>query len=373
MKKLLAAAVFTLFPAAMFAQARSPDEAKLVTSDIANFWRAIDMVQDRDSAKLVHALRDEYLAKASPGLADFAVIRIADTRAVMNAITSMGWDRQRAATARNAAPGTPDRAVFDSVVIPIILQSAAEELTQHYLGRRAYYEGIRPNTLSLENNTKVGDAVRASFRRMKELYPEATFADVYFVIGRMNSGGTISNGRLLIGAEIYGRDASTPLSELNAWEMGVTGEAKDLPSIVAHEYAHTLQARRDGPPTLLSAALGEGIADFIAELISGSHIVNPAYAYGDANEAALWAEFQTRMDSSSTDGWFSSGAAQRDRPADLGYWMGYRIAKAYYERATDKKEAVRAMLNVRDARAFFEASGYLPAERLRPGPQTPPG
>jgi uncharacterized protein YjaZ len=42
----------------------------------------------------------------------------------------------------------------------------------------------------------------------------------------------------------------------------------------------------------------------------------------------------------------------------LGYWIGYRIAKAYYARAQDKQAAIHDMLNIDDARAFLDASGF---------------
>lgn len=70
---------------------------------------------------------------------------------------------------------------------------------------------------------------------------------------------------------------------------------------------HTLRGERTGPRTLLSAALDEGSADFIAELISGKHIINPAYAYGDAHAQALWMEFAAVMDSARTEGWMYEG------------------------------------------------------------------
>ena len=47
-----------------------------------------------------------------------------------------------------------------------------------------------------------------------------------------------------------------------------------------------------------------------------------------------------------------------DRPADLGYYIGYKIAASYYERAPAKSQAVRDILTVRDYPAFLEASGY---------------
>jgi hypothetical protein len=52
--------------------------------------------------------------------------------------------------------------------------------------------------------------------------------------------------------------------------------------------------------------------------------------------------------------------ATADRPGDLGYFIGYRIAQAYYNKQTDKAAAVRAIIEVFDADAFLAASGYDP-------------
>lgn len=57
-------------------------------------------------------------------------------------------------------------------------------------------------------------------------------------------------------------------------------------------------------------------------------------------------------------GWLYDGSQSPEgRPADLGYWMGYRIARGYYRRAADKAQAIRDMLRIRDFDAFLEASG----------------
>ena len=53
----------------------------------------------------------------------------------------------------------------------------------------------------------------------------------------------------------------------------------------------------------------------------------------------------------------SNAANAKDRPADLGYYMGYFITQAYYKKAKNKKQAVYHILNIQDARAFYEASG----------------
>ena len=340
------------------AQVTHPDSARIYSGDIANFWRAIDKAAGKDSTALVAALREEYLGSPSPGLSSWIFARLINRDAVMKVIAPNGWDAARTMRAFSAPAKSAERAAFDTVVLPVARENAAANLARTYLARRLYYDAIRKNTLAVDTARGVKDSVRAAFRRLEAIYPEANYADVYFLIGRMNSGGTTSGGRLLIGTEIFGRDASTPITELNAWERAVTGQIRDLPHIVAHEFAHTLQGSRTGPRTLLAAALGEGSADFIAELISGSHIINPAYAYGDAREQELWTEFKAAMDSSDTSNWLYQGDRATGRPADLGYWMGYKIAKAYYIKATDKRAAVKEILRFPDPKAFLEASGY---------------
>ena len=55
-------------------------------------------------------------------------------------------------------------------------------------------------------------------------------------------------------------------------------------------------------------------------------------------------------------GWLYS--SQAGRPNDLGYWMGYKIVKAYYDKAADKKKAIDEILHIRDFNQFLAASGY---------------
>jgi hypothetical protein len=341
------------------AQSNNPDSARLITRDIPNFWRAVDRSAGTDTAALIAAIRADYLANASPGLSDWITSRLIDQGAVGVVLQGKGWDRARATNARSAPVGSPERAGFDTVVMPAVLDNAAKNLAWIYLHRRVYYDAIRPNTLAVDTARAIKDSIRASFRRLSSLYQDAKFTDVYFLIGRMSSGGTTGPSGLLIGTEINGRDATTPVTELSAWERAVTGRVTDLPHIVAHEMIHTLQGPRTGPRTLLVAALNEGSADFLAELISGQHIINPAYAYGDVHEHELWSEFSSAMDSTNTSAWMYQGdRAPPGRPADLGYWMGYKISKAYYDQTADKRAAVKEILLFTDPKAFLAASGY---------------
>jgi uncharacterized protein YjaZ len=117
--------------------------------------------------------------------------------------------------------------------------------------------------------------------------------------------------------------------------------------------------------SLISRAVNEGSADFIGEMISGININAHVHAWvfaEEGRERALWEEFRTRMRGNDDTGWFTTDDESK-RPKDLAYFMGYRIAQSYYERATDKRAAIRDILRVKDAEDFVERSGY--AERFR--------
>ena len=53
-----------------------------------------------------------------------------------------------------------------------------------------------------------------------------------------------------------------------------------------------------------------------------------------------------------------------DKLDDIGYWVGYRIAKAYYQRALHKRQALREILQLADPKAFLAKSGWYPGIRL---------
>jgi uncharacterized protein YjaZ len=48
----------------------------------------------------------------------------------------------------------------------------------------------------------------------------------------------------------------------------------------------------------------------------------------------------------------------KNRPQDLGYWMGYQIVKAFYGNMEDKEKAVFEILNIKNFPEFLFKSGY---------------
>ncbi len=193
--------------------------------------------------------------------------------------------------------------------------------------------------------------------KLKEIYPEAVFPDIYFVIGRMSAAGTVSDKGLLIGVDMFGKNGNAPTDELGAWHKAVVSSADRLPYIVAHELIHYEQKNVDDA-TLLARALGEGVPDFVAELIAGDTINPHLHKYANPLEKELWLEFKKEMNGTNDGNWLYQGDKAVNRPADLGYWMGYKIAENYYKNAKDKKQAVKDMLEIKDFAKFLADSRY---------------
>lgn len=64
------------------------------------------------------------------------------------------------------------------------------------------------------------------------------------------------------------------------------------------------------------------------------------------------------MNRKDASNWLYQGDKAKDKPADLGYYVGYKIVESYYTRAKDKKQAIKDILDIKDFNAFLKASGY---------------
>jgi uncharacterized protein YjaZ len=201
--------------------------------------------------------------------------------------------------------------------------------------------------------------VAASLRRLGTLYPEAQFPSVTVAISRGKPIGVADAKGVMIGLEAL---CAVAYMESNLEDRVV--------HVIAHEYVHVQQAiaspalyERD-KPTVLEESLIEGAAELTAELISG----RVSYAHLDKlardRATAIETEFVADEDKTDLSHWLYNGTLTE--PGDLGYWVGYRIAKSYYEHARDKRQALRDILQMADAKALLARSGWRPGIRLRP-------
>ena len=186
--------------------------------------------------------------------------------------------------------------------------------------------------------------------RFKKLYPPFREPKVYFTIGCLNSGGTTTKTKILIGSEIAASNNKVDSTELDKWLVDVFKMQSNIVSMVAHEVGHTQQingdSENDGQSNLLGYCIAEGSCDFISELILEKPVASPYMEYGKANEKELWKIFKVEMLGQETKNWLYNGNEAPNGNADLGYFIGYKICKSYYENSKNKKTALREIIEL---------------------------
>jgi hypothetical protein len=290
----------------------NPEEARIITTDIDHFWRAFAEATPMND---VRVYQEEYLGRGTAGLREFTRLKIGNARNLAARV----WTHAR------------------------------------------YYASVRSSTLAIHAEDR---QIRENYRRLQALYPEALFPDLYFLIGPMTSGGISTNRGIIVGAELFTETASSPVDELNAWEMSAVRPMDKIPLVVAHELIHFQQRFQKDPETLLERSIAEGSADFLSEIIAGAQINELQHSFGEQHEHVLWNEFRQVMNGKDYSRWLYNGAAfafgnnSDIRPADMGYYIGYKICQAYYEQAADKKRAIKDIIQIEDFSQFLKESHY---------------
>lgn len=277
----------------------------IVTSDVDRFYALYD---DPAIAAQPDVLAARYLADASPGLVEFMAMRRI----------------------------TPER-----------VAKALREKPDLYRNARGC-----ANTLG-----NVRGRLTAAADRLAELYPPAIFPPITIAMSR--------------GTPVAAADAKGLYVSLEALCAAKFFEADDedrFVHVIAHEYVHAQQPLaqvESDNDTVLHASLVEGAAEFVAEQIGGSVAYTHLHRWTAGREAAVERDFLADKDSKAKDSrWVYNQLGTPDWPGDLGYWVGYRIVKSYYNRAPDKAAALKAIIEMRDPAAFLAASGWTPGMKL---------
>lgn len=285
----------------------SPNDVRFVTDDVGRFYEALDEAER--TRRFPAAFRSVYLARGSAGLREFAHRR-------------------------------PD---------------GFSKLGALVRARRAFYASAREALLSLARDDAWKARTLAAFRDLHVRLPRARFPDVYLVVGGLFTGGTAGLSGLFLSAEFFAASADT--RGLGVWERASITPPDALPFLAAHELTHVLQRRAYSSvssPSLLDLAIYEGTADFVASLVTGEPPRGAHHAFGRAHEADVWRAFRRDMLKSDTRRWLYQGPRAQGAPADLGYFVGERVARAYFDRTGD----LAGLLDVRDPLALLRASGY---------------
>ncbi|MEN0047201.1 MAG: DUF2268 domain-containing putative Zn-dependent protease [Bacteroidota bacterium] len=304
---------FLFFSTSIFAQTNTLSSTK----DIDHFWEAYDhLAECYTKEDSINSFQSRYLNKASEGFKEFLKVR----------------------------------------------KFTAKEYYYHVKRSPKFWESIRANSLKIKTMLPELEEVYTAY---EEAFPGHEKPKICFAMGCLRTAGTVSEGYLLIGSEMIVTDKNTDKSELGIWEKTVLPIEFTLKEIVAHEYVHALQAFK--LPVywsllnhrVLFMSLMEGSCDFLAQKIVGATINKHIHNYADANEALVWGNFKQEMWTNKSRNWvYNGGNAPEGVPADLGYYVGYKICESYYEKAEDKQQALNDILKLKNVKKFYEESGY---------------
>lgn len=294
---------------------------EISTLDLKHFWEAYDQLASaktmQDSVDVIQSL---YLDRATDGLKEFQKVRY----------------------------------------------FSAEFFVERIGKYKKYYQSVRNNTMLILAMDDLGLVITD----FKKRYPAARNAKICFAIGPMSTGGTIYNNYVLIGLEMIAGSKDCNLSEItneNLKSDFMSRNAADITAhikeTVVHEYVHTQQKKVANEACncpLLENIIKEGVASYISEklLLQKKENRSRADLYVKEHEKQLWQELKSELCISNFSKWLFNAASSKDRPGDLGYRIGYYIAEAYYENATDKDLAFKEMIEMDHPLLFLEKSKY---------------
>ncbi|MET0888648.1 MAG: DUF2268 domain-containing putative Zn-dependent protease [Stenotrophomonas maltophilia] len=274
-------------------------EPRVVTSDVDRFYAIYEASDGKPTAD---QLQRDYLAMGSEGLKHFARIRNITGKRIAKAIA----DRPEIyVDARNCATVLPAARI------------------------------------------RVGRALSL----FSEMYADARFPAVTVSVGRGRPVAVAGpNDGINIGLEAL---CATTFINPDVEDRFVR--------VMVHEFVHVQQnpALTDKPDaTVLDVSLVEGSAEFLTELLTG----DVAYAYMadlvKGRELEIESRFQAEMGSTDFSNWLYNSSASN--PQDIGYWVGYRIVKAYYFNAKDKRQALKEIITMGDPHTILAGSGWKP-------------
>lgn len=197
--------------------------------------------------------------------------------------------------------------------------------------------------------------LQGALARLGRLYPAARFPPVTIAVSRGKPVGVANGSGVMIGLEAL---CATDWLSPNVEDRFV--------HVISHEYGHVEQLRAvadDETPTVLQASLVEGGAELVAELISGEVGYPHLAAMTKGHEREIEEQFVPDEDKTDLSHWLYNSTYEK--PGDLGYWVGYRIVKAYYQHAAEQRRAFREIMEMTDPQVLLARSGWSPGIELR--------
>lgn len=298
----------------------SDQSVEIVTTDIDNYWNAYDkIVTTKDTVLQQQFLKELFIDKATEG----------------------------------------QKALF------LVRNYQPREFIENINKYPKYWNSIR-NNMSRVN--EFSEDINNGISELREVYPKLKSAKIYFGVGAFRTPGTILDSLVLIGSEYAFSNENIDVSEFSN-NHAIKGYSKnnklsDLDFLNVHEFIHTQQFNNHNS-ILLKTCLYEGIPEFISEIVMNKKSVQPSIKYGFKNSNFVKAELKHQLFSKQAmNDWLWNSTTNRFKMRDVGYYVGYAIAKGYYDKASDKKKAIQKLIdldfsNEDEFNSIIDKSGYF--------------
>lgn len=317
MKQYAIMITFLVFSNFVFSQ---DFKQSFISKDIENFWDAYDKITaTKDTLLQQKYLKELYLDKATEGLKSLILVKNYSQKEFLDYI--------------NNCPN--------------------------------FWNSIRKNTL---NVSELYPEIESDILKLKSYYPDLKPMPIYFSIGGFRTGGTIHENKILIGSEISLTDEKTITDELPEWRkpffVKYKNPIKGMALLCTHEYIHTQQ--KEFVDNLLSYCLYEGIAEFVSCKVTEKASDAPAITFGKANEREVVKQFvKDLFTGENIYNWLWGENSNQLKVRDLGYYIGYEIAERHFNKSTDKKKAIKELIeldftNEKEVERIVDGTNFLP-------------
>lgn len=206
-----------------------------------------------------------------------------------------------------------------------------------------------------------------TMHNLSKCYQAAVYPKIYIIPGIVSSNGIQTDIGLFSSAEMFVKTDNTPLTGLNTWQKENIWKIETMAYVLMHELMHFQQSYHDykNKETLLGNVIKEGSCDFMVEITSGSskkfndqRYEKITYLDDPKHLVFILSEFKKEMYSTNLKKWLYNGGGIKDRPEDMGYALGYKICKSYYQRSKNKNAAIYELLNTDSFEKILKGSEY---------------
>ena len=284
------------------------------TRSLDHFWPYFDKaLEDTTQAR---ELLKEYVLSGSPAIRDFYTIRYTN--------------------------------------VDNMAQTMIQEIPEHYQLTQEVFANSHLDTVKQQ--------VLVMMRTFSDLYEPAVFPKVYIVPGVNNTGGTATNLGLFVGAEKFVKSMDQPWSALSKPQQDSLTVMEGMQGLMMHELMHFQQNYHDeeNGNKVIGGIIMEGVCDFLVEVCSGETRKEDKLDYlaQPENMKFIMQELKRDLYTEDFSNWLYNGGTIQDRPVDIGYTIGYKICKSYYEQSPDKKKAIFTLLNTDNFEEIYRNSEY---------------